>query len=125
MTDSFRNGQKSRIIRSPVDFQYGSGLATTVQDPPAFDYHAIPVSGAMHKLAFPTSASSKIGLDFFQWLWELRLQQIMTHLPDGLFFSPTIELLSTAVPKIDSTLYRARHNAFGQQFKQVLMALSD
>src|SRR5207253_7757424 len=65
----------------------------------------------MHQLAFPSSVSNEFGLDFFQWFRELRLQKIVADSAYGFLFLPAKQLRGAAVPRINSTLHCASHDA--------------
>src|SRR5262249_31213873 len=66
---------------------------------------------------------SELGFDLFQWLRELRLQKIVANRNCGFHFHPTVEFLRAAVPKVNSTLHRASHDAVVDQFKNILWLL--
>src|SRR5262249_52911539 len=80
-------------------------------------------SRSMHQLAFPSSVSNEFGLDLFQWLRELRLQKIVANSANGFLSPPAIEFLGTMVPKVNSTLYAASHDAIVYELKKMLRLL--
>src|SRR5262249_8384619 len=77
----------------------------------------------MHELAFPSSVSNEFGLDLFQWLRELRLQKIVANFANGFLSPAAIEFLGAMVPKVNSTLYAASHDAVVYELKKILWML--
>src|SRR5262245_2810673 len=77
----------------------------------------------MHQLAFPSSVSNEFGLDLFQRLRKLRLQKIVANSANGFLSPPAIEFLGAMVPKVNSTLYAASHDAVVHKLKKMLRLL--
>src|SRR5262245_33246039 len=107
------------VSTAPVNLNQRSKLFLELQRPPAFYHHAATFSRSMHQLAFPSSVLNEFGLDLFQWLRELRLQKIVTNSANGFLSPPTIEFLGAMVPKINSTLYAASHDAIVYELKKI------
>jgi hypothetical protein len=113
--------RKLDMSRSPINFNYGAGVPFEIQSPAAFYHDAATISGSMHEFTFPLSSSDELGIYFFQWYWEFRLQKTVAESAYDFLLSPAIKLLGAAVPKVNSTLNRASHNAIVYEIKIILM----
>jgi hypothetical protein len=77
----------------------------------------------MYELAFPSSILNELGLDLFQRFRKLRLQKIVADSAYGFLFPPAIELRGAAIPRVNSTLHRANHDAIVYELKKTLRLL--